>query len=86
MTDALGLPIIVGSKYAFHNNRNGFTFVNAGILTKESIDSGQVTIDVKEKKEYLYGKLLENKIPTLGKKSVRAINVFRVDYYEFKEK
>ena len=57
-TDALGNEIIVGNKYGYSRNQNGFTYVRIGDIVK--INDKSVRMKVESSKRQLYDGILEN--------------------------
>ena len=46
MNDALGNEIVIGSKYGFSRNKNGFHFITIGEAIKTNELSGRVTLKI----------------------------------------
>lgn len=54
-TDALGDPIVIGARYGYSRNSNGFTHVTLG-TAKSVSDSGKARLVDCEVKNFVYGK------------------------------
>jgi hypothetical protein len=77
MTDALGNPIVIGNKYGYSRNQNGFTTVRIGIIVK--INEKSVSMQVTEAKISFYdNKLKDEKLPS-KKISMRSDSLFPIN-------
>ena len=52
MTDALGNPIVIGKRYGYSSNKNGFTYVRTGIATKQEGDKVTLHVDYSMRNVY----------------------------------
>lgn len=85
MIDALGNELVIGNNYGYTISKNGFQTVIIGELVK--INKFKVTLNVIEKRKYLYNDLKEE-IKTDKPKtvSIYSINLFPVNIKTEKQK
>ena len=77
MTDALGQPIVFGTKYGYSTSSSGRSDVVVGVASHET--KTKVTIDVISRTEYMYGKLYKtNDFLPSQSVSVRSYHLFPV--------
>lgn len=76
VTDAMGNEIIIGNRYGYGRNVNGFTYINAG----KAIKAGgvKVTLELDYAKKCLYEDSFTDNLNQAGKVSVRSFILFPI--------
>jgi len=78
MKDALNNEIILGNKYGYSRNKNGFTYVRIGKLIKET-PKGLVTMDVQISKYAMYSGHLIDESEAPKKISIKSNMLFPIN-------
>ncbi len=75
MTDALGQPLVIGKSYGYSQQKNGFTYIVQGVVTKIKEDS--ITFEVKVRNRSLWGGVLtKDDFKELGKVTIKTPILF----------
>jgi hypothetical protein len=77
MTDALGQPIVFGTKYGYSTSSSGIGNVVVGVAIRET--KTKITLDVISRTEYCYGRLTDRNEFLPGQMvSVQSYHLFPV--------
>ena len=84
ITDALGMPVVIGKMYGYSRSSNGTTYVRIGRLKK--INDKSVTIEVLQSSSALYNNELKKFKSESSTISVKSIGIFPIfnDIYNMK--
>lgn len=77
MKDALNNEIIIGNRYGYSRNQNGFTYIRVGIIINET-PKGLVTMLVETSKTALYQNDLEDEKNPSKKITIKSNMLFPV--------
>ena len=78
MKDALNNEIIIGNKYGYSRNQNGFTYVRIGKIINET-PKGLVTMEVEISRYALYQDELKDESDYQNKISIKSNMLFPIN-------